>query len=222
MSIKRSEKRKDTVSSEENDDNEEAYAKISFQVDFPTKEDETIYILGNIEELGNWDKEKAEKLMKLDESTNIWESSFPLNCPVGMTIRYKYLIVDSNNNKTLENLPNNEERVITTKKPGQYIIMNKKDDPIPRISFLGNVNRSLKRKMSRITYDVLSKSSLSVEVDGENTGNEKDIKNLKFNFKKEENEGESEYISYLSPKDLISYENNISNFEIYDKIPDFD
>ena len=217
MSIQRSEKRKDTVSSEENDDNEDSNAKISFQVDFPTNEGETLFILGNIEELGNWDKDKAEKLIKLDESTNLWETSFPLDCPVGMTIKYKYLIVDSINNKNLEN---SEERVITTKKPGQYIIMNKKDDPIARISFLGKFNRSLKRKNSRINYDVLSKSSLSVEVDGENGGNEKDIKNLKFNFKKEESE--SEYISYLSPQDLISYENNIANFEIYDKIPDFD
>jgi hypothetical protein len=104
MFVKRSSNRKDTVSSEEND-NEENYAKINFQVEFPTKPNQTLYIFGNIEELGNWDKDKAEKLIKLDERTSIWESMYPLECPVGMTIKYKYLIIDSNNDIIIEELP---------------------------------------------------------------------------------------------------------------------
>ena len=94
MFVKRSSNRKDTLSSEDND-YEEAYANINFQVDFPTKPNEILYIAGNIEELGNWRKEEAVKLIKLDENTNIWETTQPLECPVGMTIKYKYLIVDS-------------------------------------------------------------------------------------------------------------------------------
>ena len=217
MFVKRSSNRKDTVSSEEND-NEENYAKINFQVEFPTKPNQTLYIFGNIEELGNWDKDKAEKLIKLDERTSIWESMYPLECPVGMTIKYKYLIIDSNNNKIEEELPNDTERVLTTKKPGQYIIMNKKNDLISKITFVGSDKRSFKRKLSRIKYDILNKNNISGM--HENDTKEQDIKNLKFNFKKAENE--SEYISYLSPKDLISYENNNANFDTYDKIPDFD
>ena len=214
----RSSKRRDSISSEEND-YEESYANINFQVDFPTEPNQTLYIIGNIEELGNWRKEEAVKLIKLDEETNIWETTQSLERPVGMTIKYNYLINDSKNKRILEKLPNNEERSITTKKPGQYIIMNKKNDLISKITFVGSDKRSFKRKLSRIKYDILNKNNISGM--NENDTKELDIKNLKFNFGKPEDEY-SEYISNLSPQDLLSYENNKANFETYDAIPDFD
>ena len=216
MFVKRSEKRKDTVSSEEND-YDELYASINFQVEFPTEKNQTLYIIGNIEELGAWDEERAEKLMKLDEQSNLWESTLPLECPVGMMIKYKYLIIDSNGNKIMETLPNNRERIITTKKAGQYIIMNKKGDFSTTTTFVGKDRRDINRKNSRINIDTLNMSTLT---NGSRNENDQLIKNLKFNFGKPEDE--SEYISSLSPQDLISYENNISTFETYDKIPDFD
>ena len=209
----RSSKRRDSISSEEND-YEESYANINFQVDFPTEPNQTLYIIGNIEELGNWRKEEAVKLIKLDEETNIWETTQSLECPVGMTIKYNYLINDSKNKRILEKLPNNEERSITTKKPGQYIIMNKKGDLTTKISYIGKERRSKRRKMSRINIDILNPKDLNDE-------QETDLKNLKFNFGKPEDEY-SEYISNLSPQDLLSYENNKANFETYDAIPDFD
>ena len=43
MNFKRKEQRKNTISSEEND-NEENYAKIQFQVEFPTNPKETLYM----------------------------------------------------------------------------------------------------------------------------------------------------------------------------------
>ena len=213
MYIKRTSKRKDSVSSEDND-YEESYANIQFQVDFPTKSNQTLYILGNIEELGNWRKDEAVKLIKLDENTSIWESTETLECPVGMTIKYKYLISDSKNNKIFEDLPNDSERSITTKKPGQYVIINKKGDLTTKISYVGKEKRSERRKMSRINIDVLNSKGFT-----DDQGN--DLRNLKFNFGKADDEY-SEYISYLSPQDLLSYENNKANFETYDAIPDFD
>ena len=209
----RSSKRKGSLSSEDND-YEESYATIQFQVDFPTKPKQTLYILGNIEELGNWRKDEAVKLVKLDEKTSIWETSESLECPVGMTIKYKYLIVDSKNKRIFETLPNNAERSITTKKPGQYVILNKKGDLTPKTSYVGKERRNKFRRMSRINIDVLSSKGFTDE-----KGN--DLRNLKFNFGKPEDE-DSEYISNLSPQDLLSYENNKSNFETYDAIPDFD
>ena len=209
----RSSKRRDSISSEEND-YEESYANINFQVDFPTEPNQTLYIIGNIEELGNWRKEEAVKLIKLDEETNIWETTQSLERPVGMTIKYNYLINDSKNKRILEKLPNNEERSITTKKPGQYIIMNKKGDLISKICYIGKERRSKRRKMSRTNIDILNPKDLNDE-------QETDLKNLKFNFGKPEDEY-SEYISNLSPQDLLSYENNKANFETYDAIPDFD
>ena len=134
----RSQKRKDTVSSEEND-YEEVYANIQFQVEFPTKQSQTLYMIGNVEELGNWKNDKAVKLNKIDAESSLWESFLPLECPVGMTIKYKYLIKDLKNKVIEEKLPNNSERSITTKKPGQYIIMNKQGDLITKISYSSSI-----------------------------------------------------------------------------------
>ena len=52
MSGLRPTKRKDTVSSTEND-YQESYATIQFRVDYPTKSNETLYILGN-NEIHKW------------------------------------------------------------------------------------------------------------------------------------------------------------------------
>jgi hypothetical protein len=174
----RSSKRRDSVSSEEND-YEESYARIQFQVEYPTKPNQTLYMIGNVDELGNWDLNQAVKLIKLDSKTSIWESTLPLECPVGMTIKYKYLIINSNKKKFLEKI----ERSITTKKPGQYIIMNKRGDKSAKITFVDKEKRSQKRKMSRINLDILNMN------DSKNTSeNENDLKNLKFSFGRQEDD----------------------------------
>ena len=205
MSGLRPTKRKDTVSSTEND-YQESYATIQFRVDYPTKSNETLYILGNNDELGNWKEDSAVKLVKLDSNSTIWESQLPIECPVGMTIQYKFMMIDSSNKKFYEKLPENSMRSITTKKPGHYIILNKKGEIPTHISFIGKDKRSSKRKLSRMFFDTLNTQDLMNE--GEN------IKNIKFNFRNSEEY--SDFISSLSLKDLLSYENNKANFDEYD------
>ena len=104
--FKRTTKRRDSVSSEENDITE-SYATLQFKVEYPTKLNQTLYMVGNKEELGNWDENAAIKLINTDNTSSIWESQISIECPVGMTIKYKYLIIDSKNNKKIyEKLPN--------------------------------------------------------------------------------------------------------------------
>jgi hypothetical protein len=158
--------------------------------------------------LGNWKEESAVKLIKLDSNSTIWESQLPIECPVGMAIQYKYLIIDSSNKKNYEQLPENSMRSITTKKPGHYIILNKKGELQAHISFIGKDKRSSKRKLSRMFFDTLNTKDFMNE--GEN------IKNIKFSFKNSEDY--SDFISSLSPEDLLSYENNKANFDEYDLI----
>ena len=79
-----------------------SYSKLIFQVDYPTDPGQSVYILGNVEELGNEDENKSVKLKKKQENSNVWESESPLECAVGMTIKYKFLTIDSNNNKLLK------------------------------------------------------------------------------------------------------------------------
>ena len=208
MSEIRTGKRKETVSSEESDF-QEIYATIQFKVEYPTKSNQTLYILGNNDQLGNWDENSAIKLIKLDEEKSIWETQIPIECPVGMTIQYKYIIINSKNNKKVyEELPNNSIRSITTKKPGHYIIFNKKGEIHANISFIGKGRRSTKRRLSRLYFDTMNTIDLMNESDNS--------KNLKFNFRNSEDF--SDFVSNLSPEDLLSYENNKANFDEYDLI----
>ena len=78
--LKRSTKRKESVSSEENDFTE-LYATLQFKVDFPTKLNQSLYMVGNKEELGNWDENAAIKLINIDNNTSIWESQmYRMSC----------------------------------------------------------------------------------------------------------------------------------------------
>ena len=152
-----------------------SYSKLIFQVDYPTDPGQSVYILGNVEELGNEDENKSVKLKKKQENSNVWESESPLECAVGMTIKYKFLTIDSNNNKIYEELGKDEIRSITTKKEGNFIILNQK----------GKLDTKL------------------IICDSENDAIHKNA---------------SEFISYLSPRDLLSYENNMSNFDLYNDV----
>ena len=200
----RTKERKGTLSSEENDF-EELYATLQFHIDYPTEKNQKVYMLGNIEELGKWKEDSALELVKLDSRTNIWQSQFPIECPVGMTIEYKYYIGDSSKKIFMEKLPENKVRSITTKKPGHYIIRNKKGELEADISLFGADKRNKKRKFSRMNIDTFNSKDFS---------NEGDQENLKFNFG-EFNYQMSDLISSLSPQDLLSYENNMANFEEY-------
>ena len=197
--------RRDTVSSEENDFTE-SFATLQFRIDFPTQSNETIYMVGNIDELGNMNEASAVKLIKLDSKTSIWESQLPFECPVGMTIQYKYFLEDSSKKKHAEKLPNNNIRSITAKKPGQYIISNKRGELATDITFVEKETRGSKRKLSRMFFDTLNSGEFMNE--GENMD---DLKNLKFNFGKFDDN--SDVITNLSPVDLLSYENNKANFD---------
>ena len=198
-------KRRETVSSEESDF-QELIATLQFKIDYPTKKNQKMYIYGNIDDLGNFKEDSAIELIKLDSKSSLWELQAPIECPVGMTITYKYILVDSSNKKHVEKLPNDSVRSITTKKPGQYIIFNKKGELAANISFIGRERRGSKRKLSRMYFDTLNSKDFMNETDN--------VKDLKFNFGKTEDF--PDYISNLSPEDLLSYENNNANFDELD------
>ena len=66
-----------------------------------------------MEELGNWNADNSPKLATNPGIYPIWESKFKFSLPVGMTIEYKYVLIDQNNNKEWEQLPNNDVRFLT-------------------------------------------------------------------------------------------------------------
>ena len=160
---------------------------IKFQCEYQTTFGQNLRICGNLVELGEWDIEKSIIMETNENLFPIWESKIELECPIGMTIEYKYVICNENGKKEYEKLPNDSKRKLTMKQTGRFLIINKQED---------------------INYLKIKK------LDNQNEENENkennDIKDLKFNFKERKFsiDSVSGVASSLGPIDLISYENN--------------
>ena len=198
--------RKGSVSSEEND-LEISYATLEFKVNYESQMGQILHICGNIEELGNWDPDKSPKLRTNPELYPIWESNFHFSLPVGMTIEYKYVLIDQNNNKIWEKLPEGSARSLTMKKSGDFLVFNQ----------MGNTNLTVidkstktevKKNNSRLLINLIGKE------ENENLTEDKGLKNLKLKFMKEDY---SNILSDLHPMDLISYENNKMALDIFEE-----
>ena len=202
--MKTTPKRKESASSEENDF-ESPCAHLEFSVKYSTKIGQTVHICGNVEELGNWNADESPKLQTNPSIYPIWKSKFSFALPIGMTFEYKYVLIDQNNNKEWEQLPNNSVRTLTMKKPGNYLVINE----------MGNSDLKIIDKSTSTEIKPNSKISLNlIEKEEKEENGEKNIKNLKFKF-----EDFSNVASELHPIDLISYENNKMSLDIFD---DFD
>ncbi len=201
----KSHKSKESVSSEDNDDFENSKANLEFNVTYQTQLGQILHICGNIEELGNWNADDSPKLHTQPGMYPLWKSKFELSLPIGMALEYKYVLIDQQNNKIWEELPNNSVRTLTMKKSGEYLVCNE----------MGNLDLKIIDKSTSSEIKQTSKIHLNI-IDKEND-DEKKIKNLKFKF---ENEEDYSFIaSELHPLDLISYENNKMSLDILD---DFD
>ena len=195
-------KRRGSGSSEENDV-EVSYAILEFKANYQSKIGQILHICGNVEELGNWNADNSPRLRTNPSLYPIWESNFNFSLPIGMTIEYKYVLIDQNNNKEWEKLPNNSVRTLTMKKPGNYLIINK----------MGNLELEIIDK-SLPALKANSKINLNlIEKEEKEESDEIKIKNLKFKFEKEDY---SNIASELHPMDLISYENNKMALDMFD------
>ena len=86
----KSHKSKESVSSEENEF-ENAYANLEFNVKYETKMGQTLHICGNVIDLGKWNEDDSPKLQTNPSIYPIWKSKFAFSLPIGMTLEYKYI-----------------------------------------------------------------------------------------------------------------------------------
>ena len=170
----KSHKSKESVSSEDNDDFENSKANLEFNVTYQTQLGQILHICGNIEELGNWNADDSPKLHTQPGMYPLWKSKFELSLPIGMALEYKYVLIDQQNNKIWEELPNNSVRTLTMKKSGEYLVCNE----------MGNLDLKIIDKSTSSEIKQTSKIHLNI-IDKEND-DEKKIKNLKFKFMKED------------------------------------
>ena len=111
-------------------------ASLSFRVIFETKYGQSLYIIGSIEELGQWDTSKAIPMYTNDDIYPTWEIKKEFICPLGLEIDYKYLVKDGN--KIIwEDLGQNINRHIIVQSPGHLIIFDEKSKKTSKIKTSG-------------------------------------------------------------------------------------
>ena len=109
-------------------------AKLSFRVKFETKYGQSLYIIGSIEELGEWDPSKAVPMATSKDIYPTWKITKEFTCPLGMEIFYKYLVKEGNNIYWEElNNNKNQNRRIVIQSPGNLIIFDEKSNNISKI-----------------------------------------------------------------------------------------
>ena len=114
-------------------------SQVSFRVKFETNYGQSVYIIGNIEELGSWDPSKALLLYTNKEKYPIWKSTTDIVCPVGMEIYYKYLVKDGNNyHWEIVSGSRSQNRHIVITSPGKFIIYDEKGILFSQIKSINN------------------------------------------------------------------------------------
>ena len=79
-----------------------------------------------------------------------------------MAIEYKYVLIDENNNKIWEELPNNSVLPLTMKKPGDYLVINE----------IGKLDLKIIDKKTKAEVKVNSKLHLNLIENQEKEENE--------------------------------------------------
>ena len=95
---------------------------ISFKCKYYTSFGSSLFVVGNLQLLGNWDINNAIALSTTPNTYPIWTLNNAFSCPLGVEIIYKYFVKDINGKITWEILPNNENRKIKISKPGKFLI----------------------------------------------------------------------------------------------------
>ena len=111
-------------------------ATLSFRVKYETKYGDSIYIIGNIEELGQWDISKAIPMKTNKELYPTWVIKKEFKCPLGLEIDYKYLL-KSGGKYYWEDLGSAGNRHIVVQSPGNLIIFDEQSNIISKIKTSG-------------------------------------------------------------------------------------
>lgn len=214
--------RKDTISSSEHENElNPNIAVIKFQCSYETRFGQQLHIIGNIEELGLGNEEKAPAMSTDQDLYPIWETTFEITCPVGMTIEYNYFIKGEDGCIIRETVP---KRSITMKKGGNYIILNKKSDSSIQIHnrtnyLINKDNFDFNKFDQKISFDSASdivSSQKPIElIDYENNKMNCDVMNETIDFslnQKISNKDRVIYVSNYLP--VIVVKNAEGNYEI--------
>ena len=97
-------------------------SNVSFKGKFNTSFGSSLFVVGNLKILGNWNINDAIALSTTSDTYPVWTQKNAFSCNVGTELIYKYFVKDSEGKITWEQLPNNINRKVIISKPGEFII----------------------------------------------------------------------------------------------------
>ena len=110
---------------------ENEFCYVQFKYECLIAEGEEVRIVGNKEELGNWDFNQAEKLSI--SNINVWKSRENIEIPINTTVEYKYVIFKNDKFERWEELPNNENRKVFIENKFKVLVIDKQGDSNSKI-----------------------------------------------------------------------------------------
>ena len=193
---------------------EQKYCYFQFKYLCNLKEGEEVRVVGSIEELGNWDIKKSEKLMFSKLDIPIWKSKENIKIPQNSTFEYKYVIYKNGNFDRWENIPSHINRKFTILNMIRVIILDKENNinsQIEKCDYINNNNdfihlnkndKNLYEEISNPNYDKYDKDE-SINI---------------YTYKNEGNFSNNEEFDKIDDKFLdLNYESSNENEETFQK-----
>ena len=103
------------------------YCFVRFKYIYNNLENEDVRVVGNIEELGNWNVSESIRLSLVPNQIGDWKTE-KIKFPLFQNVEYKYLIFRNNNLLRWEYIPNNKNRKIKLVENNIFVLVDKPNE----------------------------------------------------------------------------------------------
>ena len=199
---------------------ENKFWEVKFKFKYPKESADDIRLIGNVDSLGLWDNNKAQKLY-YDSKKDCWKTKSYIKIPALFELEYKYLIFKDNklieeeiNSKRNVFIPEREKLVLSTEKNSLETNIKKHFTKIKKKSS-SDVNKSNKK-------NTLKKNGIMKNNSYQRTKNNetKENKNtIKFNISNDDNSSNEEFEKEQDDSNFNSLD--YSSDARDEKIPDY-
>ena len=109
------------------------YCFVKFKYIYNNEIDEDVRVVGNIEELGMWEINKAVKLSLIPKMVGVWKTKEKIKIPLYFHLEYKYVIFKNNNFLRWESILNNKNRTVEIIENNVYVLIDRPNKYSPQI-----------------------------------------------------------------------------------------
>lgn len=104
------------------------YCTVRFKYIYENEKDEDVRVVGNLDNLGNWNINEAIKLSLNPKQIGIWKTRVKIKVPISFALEYKYLIFKNNTFLRWEVIQNNRNRTVQLHEKNAFVLLDKPND----------------------------------------------------------------------------------------------